>query len=92
MTLADAVWSAPDYPGLLHEQLEGEHFIFNPHTGHTHVLNEVALRLLGLLAKRPLTVDQLAQRLRTEGTRMSPGELRDLLEQLQLLGLTEARS
>lgn len=89
-------WLAPDYAELLRERLEGEHFVYNPRTGHTHVLNESGLSLLESIAEQALTAEQLAQRLRLDGAEEDVRALRELLEQqlrqLQLLGLVEPHS
>jgi PqqD family protein of HPr-rel-A system len=95
LTAVPTAWQTSDYADLLHEELTGEHFLFNPHTGHTHVVNTTALLLLESLADRPLTTQQLAQRLHQDDAEMNLDELRLLLqgqlEQLQLLGLVESR-
>ena len=90
-----STWQAPDFGDFLHEELEGEHFVFNPHTGHTHVVNAAALLLLKSLADQPLTGEELAQRLVLDYSEIELNELRELLrqqlEQLRLLGLVEPR-
>ncbi len=97
MSLADPGnrWYSPSLGSLLWETWEDEHFIFNPHSGETHVLNALAGAILRALAERPLRVSDLAERF---GERLAQGSAAEkaqlvaaLLGQLDQLGLIERR-
>jgi len=78
---------------LLWQELEDEHFIFNPASGHTHVFNEPGARLLQALGESPRTRAQLLEVLQDPETPEDPQLLQAhldwMLRQLDELGLIE---
>ena len=79
-------WQTQELDLLLHETWDKETFVFNPSSGHTHVLNEAAFTLLRSLAEHPSTGKELIQSFGADTQ-----ELRDALwqqlQQLELVGL-----
>jgi PqqD family protein of HPr-rel-A system len=89
MGLADAPeshWQARNFDRLLHETWDTETFVFNPASGHTHVLNEAAFALLQDLAVHPSSNRQLARSFGADTKERREG-LREQLRQLELVGL-----
>ena len=87
-TLTDSSWYSPHYDRLLWRTWEDELFLFNPRTGHTHVLNQLSGEILAICAREPISSDDLAARL-TElaGETVDPQMLPGHLSQLEQLGL-----
>lgn len=59
---ASARWEALNFADLLYECWEEEYILFNPASGDTHVLNEVAFELLRDLAQTPADTDTLVRK------------------------------
>ncbi len=79
-------WQTQNLGLLLHQTWDTDTFVFNPSSGHTHVLNEAAFTLLSRLADHPSTGEDLVQSFGADTQ-----ELRDALwqqlQQLELVGL-----
>ncbi|MGD2081621.1 MAG: HPr-rel-A system PqqD family peptide chaperone [Chromatiales bacterium] len=87
------VWtSGTDLRDLLWETWDDEHFVFNPRSGETHVLNELAGAMLRALAERPRTAAELTAEFR-EGLSGTDQDVEHavtaLLAQLDQLGLVD---
>ena len=100
MTQPDAVqssatqrWIGIDAQQLLWEQFDDEFFVFNPASGHTHVLNALGAATLQLLTDEPLDAHALLIRLRdqagAEGGPQLAQALAEHLAQLAAIGLIE---
>ena len=87
LTSLDDNWAAKNYPELLQETWDEETFIFNPASGHTHVLNEVATALLQNLAQTPSSSKTLIHDFLPDASAAEQKILIQQLEQLELLGL-----
>jgi PqqD family protein of HPr-rel-A system len=78
---------------LLWEQFDDEYFVFNPASGHTHVLNALGAATLQQLAGEPLTADELLARLQAQvgadGSEALHQALPEHLSQLAAIGLIE---
>ena len=83
---ADAPWQTRNFGQLLYETWDTEAFVFNPASGHTHVLNEQAFALLQSLASNPSTDDDLAQAFGADTQELRSALLQQL-QQLELVGL-----
>lgn len=87
-------WATRNYPDLLMETWEDEIFLFNPRSGHTHLLNPVAAALLADLAEQPADLASLGARFHDpEGPldlQTFTDALAQHLAQLQLIGLIRA--
>lgn len=81
-----SLWATTDFDRLLHETWDGETFVFNPGSGHTHVLNDAAFALLERLATQPSTTANLAREF-DAGTQARLPALRQQLRQLETVGL-----
>jgi len=85
---APARWVAPNFKDLLHETWEAETFLFNPLSGHTHVLNQEAMALLETLSQEPSSTRALIERFAAGNEHpQAPQALVQQLMQLELLGL-----
>lgn len=82
----DSQWQARNFDQLLYETWDTETFVFNPASGHTHVLNEEAFALLQDLAIHPSSDRQLAKLFDADINERREG-LRQQLRQLELVGL-----
>jgi len=75
----------------LHRSLEQELFVFNPLTGHTHILNQLSWQLLSACADTPRSHEYLFKLMLVESEgldRQQPEEsLEGHLGQLEQLGL-----
>lgn len=73
------------------EEWEDEIFLFNPGSGHTHLLNPVAAALLAELAQRPTDLATLVARFHDDDSTLDgpafAAALSDHLAQLALIGL-----
>ena len=89
-------WSCPLFGSLLWETWESEHFVLNPRSGETHVLNALAGAILSTLAETPCSLYELVESFHAElqGAGDSPPErvLDELLSQLDQLGLIDPAS
>lgn len=101
MTPSDAVppadtqrWQAIDGRRLLWEQFDDEYFVFNPASGHTHVLNALGAATLQLLSTEPSSTAQLLASLQAQlgedGGEPLRQALQEHLRQLVAIGLAEA--
>jgi PqqD family protein of HPr-rel-A system len=79
---------------LLHRSLEQDVFIFNPLTGHTHILNQLSWQLLLACAEMPREKDYLLKLIAVESNeqdhQLLVDSLRGHLGQLQQLDLLQA--
>jgi len=86
-------WSCPFYDTLLQETWEDEHFVLNPRSGETHVLNGLTAAILSALAEAPISLDELVERFGPAlggATDEAPEQILDtLLSQLDQLGLID---
>lgn len=82
---SESVWRALNFEQLLHEAWDGEHLLFNPASGHTHVLNDLAYGLLSELHAAPADTATLAQRHLENPSDLAPLSLH--LQQLEMIGL-----
>lgn len=83
-------WRCECFSDLLHRILEQELFVFNPRTGHTHILNHLSWLLLAACADRPRSSDYLYALMNAETEGANPqtqASLERHLEQLQQLDL-----
>lgn len=81
----EPVWRALNFHQLLYETWDGEHLLFNPASGHTHVLNDVAFQLLSELDAEPADTLTLAKRHLENPQDLEP--LSQHLKQLEMIGL-----
>ena len=93
MSQASTRWFNRYHRDYLSRSWEDEVFLFNPHTGHTHILNQLSADILQWCAVAPHTEKELIQALTqaaevvdAEATAKEAG---DHLWQLQQLGLLE---
>ncbi len=88
-----ARWKASNYGELLIEQWDEEVFLFNPASGHTHVLNPAAAALLAEIAEHPTDVGTLCRRFQADDPAPDPDAFADSMvhhiQQLALIGLIE---
>ena len=68
-----------------------ETFVFNPASGDTHLLNEVALAILQSLSLRPATFEALVEEFLEQDTVESRQILIEQLQQLELTGLIHSQ-
>ncbi len=89
-------WRCEVFQDLMVRCWEDEVFLFNPHTGHTHILNDLAWRLLSACAEGLQSEAVLIELMANELGEENREELSDLLDghldQLMQLGLVEART
>jgi len=89
----ETLWSCPNFGSLLWETWENEHFVLNPLSGETHVLNGLAGAILSTLAETPSSLAGLVERFGAElqgSGDLSPERILDeLLSQLDQLGLID---
>lgn len=83
---ATPLWRTLGFDDLLMRTWDDETFVFNPASGHTHLLNGVAVELLRLLHEQPRSSEQLAAELGDPALQQLP-ELQQQLHQLALIGL-----
>lgn len=92
--MSEPCWQAVDYRRLLIRQWDDEVFLFNPASGHTHLLNMAAAELLAQMADMPLDLDALCTRFFVLDAELDAATFRAVLaehlEQLELLGLIRA--
>jgi PqqD family protein of HPr-rel-A system len=84
-------WQARNFDKLELRTWEDETFVFNPASGDTHLLNEVALAILQSLSQQPTTLDTLATQFLEQETPESRQVLIDQLQQLELVGLIRSQ-
>jgi len=89
------LWRCEVFKDLITRCWEDELFLFNPHTGHTHILNDLAWRLLSACAEEPQSEQALLELLVSDLGEQNREELADALDDhldhLMQLGLVEAR-
>jgi PqqD family protein of HPr-rel-A system len=89
-------WRCDCFAELLQCSLDEDVFIFNPLTGHTHILNQLSWQLLLACAEVPRSDAHLFQLMATESDGMDKQQLEDSVQghlgQLQQLDLLHARS
>ena len=85
--LIDGRWQTCHYESLLQQTWDEETFVFNPASGHTHLLNPVAMTLLEYLATTPSDLAGLAAWLGVENNPQAQHALVEQFEQLILTGL-----
>jgi PqqD family protein of HPr-rel-A system len=87
------MWHCEVFDDLMVRHWESEVFLFNPHTGDTHILNDIAWRLLTACASRRQSETALLEALAVDLGGGDQEELSELLndhiEQLLQLGLVE---
>jgi len=84
-------WETRNQQEWLREDWEEETFLFNPLSGHTHILNLAASELLNILATTPTDIDRLTSSLFDKDSGLDPGQFKALLarqlKQLYEMGL-----
>jgi PqqD family protein of HPr-rel-A system len=65
-TTSSLRWKAPAHHELLWEEWEREFVVFDPRSGHTHLLNEMAAASLQALASHSLDAEELTRFLALE--------------------------
>ncbi len=89
------LWQCVVYSDLIARRWEDEVFLFNPHTGNTHILNDLGWQVLSACAKAPQSEQALLELLDNDLDEQSSEELDDALDnhldQLFRLGLVESR-
>ncbi|MBF0341834.1 MAG: HPr-rel-A system PqqD family peptide chaperone [Magnetococcales bacterium] len=89
--MTDPAWMASSDQPLIRERFEEAVFLFNPQSGETHVLNDMALSILELLENHPATLDEILQHHGIESPGASCGDvagaIRALLAELDRQGL-----
>jgi PqqD family protein of HPr-rel-A system len=95
-TVASPLWYCSVFSQLNSRCWEGEYFVFNPVTGHTHVFNEFAWFILGCCAEEPCSEGDLVSRAAAwagdEAIESVAAVMPDHLHQLEQLGLLSTRS
>ena len=82
------IWYVPFAERLLREPFSVSVLLFNPASGKTHLLNELAMDLLDALAGGPASVGELVMRLDLISEReTAEPQIRKLLRTLDRLGL-----
>lgn len=82
-------WTALGFSELLTETWEEETFLFNPASGETHLLNQVALSLLEQLARKPASTREVHDLFLPDDAEPElVAALDQQLQQLELIGLT----
>lgn len=86
-------WRILPKKGLLWEYFENDYILYNPFSGETHLLNEIAAEALNLLQNEPLSLESLTQRLCTvlsvKNDPASRLQVQSLLKEFEELGLIE---
>jgi PqqD family protein of HPr-rel-A system len=86
-------WRCEVFDDLIVRHWENEVFLFNPHTGDTHILNDIAWRLLVACSSARQSQGALLEQLAVDLGGADREELADLLsdhiDQLIQLGLVE---
>ncbi len=89
------LWQCEVYRDLAVRRWEDEVFLFNPHTGNTHILNDLGWRVLSACADAPKSEQGLLELLVNDLGEQNRVELADALDdhldQLFRLGLVESR-
>lgn len=84
------VWGLPDERPWIHERLEEAWFLFNPLSNETHVLNDVTMAILDLLAGGGVSEERIVSVLSESGILTGADPLptcRALLNELDRQGL-----
>lgn len=89
----DTRWKTSNYGDLLIEQWEDDVFLFNPASGHTHLLNPAAAALLAELSNGAADLATLCTRFHDPDDALDAdafaAALDGHLKQLALIGLIE---
>lgn len=64
-------WSTTGYETWLRTHHAESHLLFNPASGETHLLNDLAIQVLESLTRQPATLDELLQELDVTGAKES---------------------
>ena len=91
--MAEPIGTSWKLPRLIWKSWGEEVVVFNLASGHTHLLNPVAAHALKLLEQKPLSADELSQRLASLDGLASDEQLiehvKKLLSKLDEMGLIE---
>ena len=86
-------WVVPKWVRLQWRRWDGEYVVFNPASGHTHVLNGLAAKALKELQESPSSTTDVLQRISEsiQGEKSSKliAQLDKLFAEFDELGLTE---
>lgn len=86
-------WYCTIFADLVWRTWEQEVFLYNPHTGETHILNDLSWQVLRYCSSEPCTEMELLRRLGGAGEQGDlPPALNHLLNHLYRLGLVVAHS
>ncbi len=90
--VAHVGWYCANYHELSQREWEGEHFVFNPLSGDTHLLNALSMEILRLLhGEGGRALDDVVTRLMAETPDVEEQQLRHTiglhLVQLEAMGL-----
>ena len=88
----EVFWYSDHFNELLHRSLEGEVFVYNPLTGHTHILNQLSWQLLQACAETQRSNDYLLSLVNPEHDQLVRQEVEDHLWQLQQLELIQVQN
>ncbi|MBF0296168.1 MAG: HPr-rel-A system PqqD family peptide chaperone [Magnetococcales bacterium] len=77
-------WAIGKDASWIWESIENSFFLFNPHSGETHLLNAAAVEMLEALREGAASLPELLDRLGVAG---DPAPYRALLEELDRFGL-----
>jgi PqqD family protein of HPr-rel-A system len=78
---SDFFWRCECFPDLLHHLQEQERFVFNPLTGHTHILNQLSWQLLSACADIPRSNAHLFELMAAESEGLDNQQLDDSLQE-----------
>jgi PqqD family protein of HPr-rel-A system len=88
----DYNWWAPNYSKLRIEIWADEAVVFNPQSGETHQLNDLAITALDLM-QQPFTLETLSKKIdkfyEIEDPKILTHQLKSLITQFDNLGLIE---
>jgi PqqD family protein of HPr-rel-A system len=91
--MAEPIGTSWKVPRLIWKSWGEEVLVFNLASGHTHFLNPVAAQALKILEQKPLSADELSQRLASLEGLASDEQLiehvKKLLSKLDEMGLIE---
>ena len=86
-------WRAVSASSHHWHQWDGEYLVYNDRSGDTHLLTDIAARLLRRLEDRPMAVDDLVALANRDGREDEPpwseSEIMDMVLQFEGFGLIE---